>query len=59
MKYDYLVKHNGVYYPAGTDVPVDKPVVKSAEPKVETVSSDDEQEETEQQSVVKPRSRRK
>ncbi len=25
MKFDYLVKHNGVYYPAGTDVPIEKP----------------------------------
>lgn len=23
MKFDYLVKHNGVYYPAGTDVPIE------------------------------------
>ena len=21
MKFDYLVKHNGIYYPAGTEVP--------------------------------------
>lgn len=25
MKYDHLVKYNGEYYPAGTDVPVDAP----------------------------------
>ena len=24
MKFDYLVKHNGVYYPAGTEVPMDE-----------------------------------
>lgn len=23
MKFDYLVKHDGVYYPAGTDVPIE------------------------------------
>lgn len=23
MKFDYLVKHNGVYYPAGTEVPIE------------------------------------
>ena len=23
MKFPYLVKHNGVYYPAGTDVPIE------------------------------------
>lgn len=22
MKFDYLVKHDGVYYPAGTEVPI-------------------------------------
>ena len=27
MKYDYLVKFNGEYYPAGTDVPVGSPVI--------------------------------
>lgn len=26
MKFDHLVKHNGEYYPAGTDVPVDVPL---------------------------------
>lgn len=26
MKYDHLVKFNGEYYPAGTDVPVGTPV---------------------------------
>ena len=25
MKFPYLVKHNGVYYPIGTDVPIEKP----------------------------------
>lgn len=38
MKFSYGVKHNGVFYPAGTDVPVGveepKKEVK-AEPKVE------------------------
>jgi hypothetical protein len=29
MKFNYLVRHNGVDYPAGTDVPVE------GEPKVE------------------------
>lgn len=24
MKFPYLVKHNGVYYPIGTDVPIEK-----------------------------------
>ena len=24
MKFDYLVKHDGVYYPAGTDVPINE-----------------------------------
>lgn len=24
MKFDYLVKHNGIYYPAGSDVPVEE-----------------------------------
>lgn len=29
MKYPYMVKHNGKYYPAGTEVPVgDAPVAK-------------------------------
>lgn len=23
MKFDYLVKHNGIYYPAGTEVPTE------------------------------------
>lgn len=23
MKFDYLVKHNGIYYPAGIDVPIE------------------------------------
>jgi hypothetical protein len=23
MKYNYMTKHNGVYYPSGTDVPED------------------------------------
>ena len=39
MIFDYTVKHNGVRYPAGTDVPVggDAPQVETkVEPKVET-----------------------
>lgn len=24
MKFNYLVKHNGVYYPSGTDVPMEE-----------------------------------
>lgn len=24
MKFDYLVKHNGIYYPAGTEVPMEE-----------------------------------
>lgn len=24
MKFDYLVKHNGIYYPAGADVPIEE-----------------------------------
>ena len=40
MKFEYAVKHNGVTYPAGYDVPVgtepkvEKPVIKE-EPKAE------------------------
>lgn len=26
MKYDHLVRHNGVDYPAGTEVPVEVPI---------------------------------
>lgn len=34
MKFDYLVKHNGVYYKAGEDVPMeDKPSVGASIPK--------------------------
>ena len=33
MKYPHIVNHNGVWYPAGTEVPVDAP--KKEEPKVE------------------------
>lgn len=44
MKFDYLVKHNGIYYPAGTDVPIednggDKAPVKSSG-KVDVVKED-------------------
>lgn len=35
MVFDYTVKHDGKYYPAGTDVPVGGATPK-AEPKVET-----------------------
>lgn len=28
MKYPYIVNHNGIYYPAGTDVPVGDEVQK-------------------------------
>lgn len=39
MKFDYGVKHNGVFYPAGADVPVGEPTPKkvSEEPKKEEV----------------------
>lgn len=40
MKYDHLVKYNGEYYPAGTDVPVDAPK--------ESESAEDPQEKTKQ-----------
>lgn len=40
MKYGYAVKHDGVLYPAGADVPVD---TKDADEKrEETVTSDEE-----------------
>lgn len=35
MKYSYTVKHNGVYYPAGADVPVGNPAPKKEEVKAE------------------------
>ncbi len=42
MKYNYIVKYNGVYYEAGQDVPImedaldiDVPEVDVTEPKVE------------------------
>lgn len=44
MKFNHLVKHNGVYYPAGTEVPVGevKPVqnkeVEKPQEKVEEVA---------------------
>lgn len=31
MKYNYLVKHNGEYYPAGTEVPVEEVKEKPVE----------------------------
>lgn len=46
MKFDYMVKRNGIYYPAGTDVPesnlgsksVEEVVIpKAEEPKEEKV----------------------
>lgn len=39
MVYDYNVKHDGVFYPAGTDVPVETP---KAEPVVEKAEVKDE-----------------
>lgn len=44
MIYPYDVKHNGTWYPAGTDVPVGSPVnVKSESvPVVETEVSEEE-----------------
>ena len=29
MKYDHLIKHNGVYYRAGEDVPCDSPAAEN------------------------------
>lgn len=31
MKYDHLVKHNGVFYPAGADVPVVEDAAENAD----------------------------
>ena len=42
MKYAYLVKHNGVYYPAGTDVPVDGTSKVNEKIKEETVEKAEE-----------------
>lgn len=42
MIFDYNVRHNGVLYPAGTDVPVGADAPKEEvkeEPKAETVKS--------------------
>lgn len=46
MKFPYLVKHDGVYYPIGTDVPIEKPSGGVTAPtetsgKVEEVKEDD------------------
>lgn len=30
MKFDHLVKHNGIYYTAGTDVPIENESLKGA-----------------------------
>ena len=30
MKYNHAVKHNGIFYPAGTDVPVKGPSEKES-----------------------------
>lgn len=38
MKYPYTVKHNGVWYPIGTDVPEGKAPEKVAEEKKEVES---------------------
>lgn len=56
MVFDYTVKHNGVRYPAGTDVPVGV-----AEPKVEVKKEPEKVVETPQQKVevVKPLPRTK
>ena len=41
MKFNYRVKHNGVVYPAGTDVPVDnEPKKIQEEPKKENVQKE-------------------
>ena len=40
MIFNYTVKHNGVYYPAGTEVPV------GGTPKVEPVKNEPKAEET-------------
>lgn len=37
MKYPYIVKHNGVWYPAGAEVP-DKPA-KKAQPVIPAVEA--------------------
>ena len=34
MVYSHLVKYNGVYYPAGTDVPVGEPSVEIKDNKI-------------------------
>lgn len=40
MKYPHAVKHNGVWYPAGAEVPVGKPVVAEPEKKAEITKTD-------------------
>ena len=42
MVYDHVVKHNGVYYPAGVDVP-DGEVKEKAEVKKASAILDDEE----------------
>lgn len=42
MIFSYRVKHNGVYYPAGTNVPVEGAPEQVAEPVVETAPVVDE-----------------
>lgn len=51
MVFPYTVKHNGVYYPAGTDVPVEgKP---KAEPKVEDEPKAEPKQKTESKKPFK------
>lgn len=47
MKYTYAVKHNGVVYPAGTDVPVDK------QPEAKKTDEETLKKETKKQSYTK------
>jgi len=70
MKFDYLVKHNGIYYPAGTDVPIETdggdeaPVVVSGKveetvEREETVEAEVETEETPVETEVETEKKRK
>lgn len=49
MKFDHLVKHNGVYYPAGTDVPIEEKAAGDA-PAVEPSGKVETQEATPEKS---------
>lgn len=51
MVFEYTVKYNGVIYPAGTDVPMDKPKVK--EPKVEEPKAEKPVEDNKPEAEVK------